>query len=284
MSDLAEKNDIPDETIEDATLQDDYVDDHAEDKPEVPDAEKKASGMGWRPKDEWKGDEDDWSSAKRFLQTREIIESNKHLRSDIDKMNFDFDSRIQNLQKFHQQNLNSQIQSLKDKRDSAAADADMETYQAANEQLDVLQKQPAPVNVDNNQQQFVANIVNHPVTQSFIQENPWINENGAKGTFGKKIFADWVNQNANNPNAILEQGLSLVKESVNREFPQINPNRETNQSMGEKGGGARRSVSRNKLTMNDLTRVENNIWHAMGNTWKSEKEFLQAVADDRKGA
>lgn len=282
MNDLAEKTDNLEE--EEEVLQTGSErQENLDDEPVVSDAEKKATGLGWRPKDEWKGDEDDWTGAKRFLQTREIIESNKHLRSDIDKMNHEFDNRIQNLQKFHQQNLNTQIQSLKDKRDSAAQDADMETYHAANKQLDDLQTQPAPLNDNNDQQQFVTNIVNHPVTQSFINENPWIKEQGAKGVYGQKIFADWVTQNTNNPNAILEEGLKLVKESVNREFPQNNPNREANQSMGDKGGGARKTTPKNRLSMSDLSREENNIWHAMGSTWKNQEDFLIAVADARKG-
>ena len=282
MSDLAEKTENLEEN-EGVLQKSDETQENLDDTPVVSESEKKATTLGWRAKDEWKGDEDDWSSAKRFLQTREIIESNKHLRSDIDRMNHEFDGRIQNLQKFHQQNLNSQVQALKDKRDSAAQDADMETYHAVNKQLDNLENQPEPVVAENDRSQFVNNIVNHPVTQSFIQENPWIKEDGAKGVYGKKIFADWVTQNEKNPNAILEEGLKLVKESVNREFPKNNPNRETNQSMGDKGSGSRKNTPRNRLTMNDLTREENNIWHAMGNTWKTQEDFLIAVADSRKG-
>ncbi len=280
MGDLAEKKDNLEED-EEVLQTNNEPQENLDEQPVVSDAEKKATGLGWRPKDEWKGSEDDWSSAKRFLQTREIIESNKHLRSDIDKMNHEFDNRIQNLQKLHEQNLDSQIEVLKDKRDSAAQDADMDTYHAVNKQLDDLQKQPA--SVDNNSQQLVNNIANHPVTQTFIQENPWIKEDGAKGIYGKKIFADWVGQNTNNPNATLEEGLKLVKESVNREFQQTNPNRETSQSMGDKGSGSRKTTARNRLSMSDLSRVENNIWHAMGKTWKNEEDFLQAVADSRKG-
>jgi len=282
MNDLAEKDDNLEE--DDEVLQtSSEPQENLDDEPVFSDAEKKARKFGWRPKDEWKGDEDDWASSKRFLQTRDIIESNKHLRSDIDRMNHDFDSRIQNLQKFHQQNLDSQVDALKDKRDSAAEDADMVTYRAANKQLDDLQKQPEPQRVDNDQQQLMNNIVNHPVTQSFVQENPWIREDGAKGTYGKKIFADWVGQNTNNPNATLEEGLKLVKESVNREFPQSNPNRKTNQSMGDKGSGPRKTTSKNRLSLDDLSRVETSIWHAMGKTWKTEEDFLIAVADSRKG-
>lgn len=282
MSDLAEKKDNLEE--EEEVLQTgDEPQENLDEQPVVSNAEKKAIKLGWKPKDEWTDREEDWTSAKRFLQTREIVESNKHLRSDIDRMNHDFDNRIQNLQKLHEQNLDSQIEALKDKRDSAAQDADMDTYHAVNKQLDDLEKQPAPASVDNNSQQLVNNIVNHPVTQSFIQENPWIREDGAKGIYGKKIFSDWIAQNTNNPNATLEQGLKLVKESVNREFQQTNPNRDTNQSMGDKGSGPRKTAPKNRLSMNDLSRVENNIWHAMGKTWKNEEDFLQAVADSRKG-
>ena len=121
--------------------QDDNQNDNQDDNiPQHTESEEKALGMGWKGKDDWEGDPDDWTNAKRFLQTRDIIESNKSLRANQDRMQSEFSNRINNLQKFHEQNVNSQISALKTKRDNAASDADMDTYNQANKYIDELEK------------------------------------------------------------------------------------------------------------------------------------------------
>ena len=245
---------------------------------EVNEDEAKAGKLGWMPKDEWDGDPDDWSSAKRFNQTRDIIESNKTLRSKIDSMENNFETRISGLQKIHSQNLELKIKELNDKKDLAASEADMETYDQAKKDLDELEEDKTPEPLS--QKEVLGRIVNHPSTQKFIVENPWIKEKSAKGIYGQKVFSDWIQQNQNNENVTLEDGLAFIKASVDTEFAE---KASTKPAMGDHSTGARKGGNVVRLTMNDLSSDEKHIWDTMGKTWKNAKEFLQSVADMRKG-
>lgn len=283
MGDAAENEDLGgEETIDDGDLANEEIqNEDIDDSPQPSDAEVKALNLGWKPRDEWEGDPDDWTSAKRFNQTRDIIDSNKSLRANQDRLEHNFNERLENTNKLNKQIMEAKVVELKSKRDSAAAEADMPTYNEANKQLEDLEAPEKPAAAPNNQANYAKAVYDHPVTQQFITDNPWIKGDGAKAVYGQKIFADYL---ANSPaNGTIEEGLQLVKTSVNREFPQKNANRESRKTLGERGRGPGKVASRNSLTMDDLTREEKNIYDEMGSQWKDQKEFLQAVADLREG-
>jgi len=276
-----------DENLDNTNLPDAANDENfdEDETPKLSDAEQRAMQMGWQPKDKWDGDPDDWTSAKRFIQTGEVIQANKVLHSKVDRMQNEFENRIQNLQTLHENKIKLEMEALKAKRDQAANDADIDTYNAVNKEIDNIEQtvqKPEISAPQNAQPDLMQKIVETPVVQQFVDENPWIREQGAKGVFGQKIFTDWIQSNMNNPNAVLEDGLKAVQEAVTKEFPQHNPNRKISQSMGTRSNGPKKSAQNHRLTMKDLSHQEKLIWNSMGGGWKDEKDFLQAVADDRK--
>lgn len=253
------------------------------DEPEFSESELQARSLGWKPKDEFGGDPDDWNTHRGFLKNRELIESSKALRANQDRMESEFNRRLDGVNKIHEQSLNLKIEELKNTRDSAAEEADMDTYHAANKQLEELNKPTVEDQPQMSPQDLMVAVVNQPVTQTFINENQWIKGDGPKAVYGQKVFADWIAANSNNTTAMIEDGLNLVKQSVNNAFPQTNPNLNNAQQMSERGQGSRKTPQRNSLTIADLTPAERGIWRSMGNTWKDEADFLQSVADTRKG-
>lgn len=282
MTDLAENEDLGDENLNDGdVIEGEVIDENNDDTPQISEAETKALSLGWKPKDEWEGDADDWTSAKRFNQTRDIIDSNKSLRAEQDRMKFEFDQRIENNNQINKQMYDSKVAELKSKRDAAAADADMVTYNDANKQLDELETPAVKDPVAPNSESYAQAVYNNPVTQQYISENPWIKGDGPKATYGQRVFADYLANNSEN--GTIEEGLEKVTKMVNKEFPKTNPKRNSNKTLGERSQGNRKTSSRVKLTMADLTREESNIFNSMGKTWKSEADFLVAVADMRKG-
>jgi len=268
---------------EDEVVQGESGSEH-EGEQELNPTESKAIELGWKNKDEWEGEPDDWNSASRFLKFRDLTESNKSLRSQIDKIENNFNSRIENLQQFHEQTIQAKLAELKSQRDTAASEADMDVYNSANKAIDEIEskqiKQPAndkPIQP----QDVMKAIVDLPVTQKFIEDNQWIKGNGAKGVYGQKVLIDWVTENASNPNAIIEDGLKLVSDSVAREFGE--KRKPTGSAMADKGKNVQSMSKKSALSMKQLTSEEAEIWRTMGKSWKSQEEFLQTVADSRKG-
>lgn len=287
MSEAAENIDNPDDQTIDTDLDKsgEQFDDNINEPDQISESELQARTLGWKPKEDFSGDPEDWNTHRGFLKNREIIENNKSLRSDMDRMSHDFNQRLDGVNRLHEQSLKQKVEELKTKRDSAAQEADMDTYREANKQLDELEKTDVSreTTTQPSQQDVMVGIVNHPTTQAFINDNQWIKGNDAKAVYGQKVFTDWISANANNPGAILEDGLEHVKQLVNQQFKQTNPNLDNAQQMSERGQGNRKTQQRNSLTMDDLDPAERGIWRSMGSTWKDQADFLQAVADARKG-
>ena len=276
---------------DDPNLNDEHLDDeNLNDENQISEADQAAIDLatqaGWQDKEAWVeagGDENDWTSAKRFNQTKSIIDSNKSLRAETDRMKHDFDNRITGLQKFHQQALKTQIENLKRTRDEAAEDADMPAYKQANKDLEalespVIEKTPPP----NNQQEFIQRVIDAPETQAFIVANPWIKDGSAKGTHGLQVFTTWLETNKNNPDALLHEGLAMVKQSSEQAFPATNQNRNKVVTMGERNNKPNKLLKKHGVTMDSLSSDEMGIWNSTKSAWKDEAEFLQSVADSRK--
>ena len=305
-----------DEEIRQAFETEEEFEDDGEQITPLPDEfEVKARQMGWVPKEDWRGDPDDWTPAKRFVQTGEMIQANRALHQKVQYMENDFNQRLANMRQLHEAQLKSNLDTLKAQRDAAVEMADTEKYQSLNKQIEMLEQtanqmhqpmqgqffgqqpqqqmqlqpdgtQAQPVQQQQQQpvldpQAAIANLINHPVVTQWRMQNPWINQDTPKTAYAERQFMQWVNSNIQNPTATIEQGLLFVEEAVDREFPNTNPNRERS-SMTEKRGGPARKSANLTLTMNDLTREERLIWQTMGNSWKNQKEFLQAVQDDRE--
>jgi len=229
------------------------------------------------------GNPDDWTSAKRFNQAKSIIESNKSLRAQTDRMEYDFNRRISNLQKLHDQTLKTQIENLKRTRDEAAEAADMPAYNQANKDLDALDNPTAEPNKSTNDQSaFVQRVVDAPETQAFISANPWIKENSPKGVHGLNVFTQWLEANKSNPDALLHEGLAMVKQSAEKAFPAKNTNRDKVTTMGERNNKPNKNPQKHGLTMKGLSHDEKMVWESTRSAWKDEAEFLQTVADSRK--
>lgn len=262
--------------------------------------DNKARQMGWVPRDEWRGDPDDWTPAKRFVQTGDMIKANRALHQKVEYLENNFNQRLANMQQSHATQLKTNLDQLKLERDSAVDVGDTEKYQAINKQIETLEQTtretqiqpqlnapPLPDPAKPAQQQTynateaVQNLVQHPVVKQWRNNNPWVNEDSPKTAYAERQFLQWVNNNVNNPSATIEQGLLFVDDALTREFPDVNTNRQR-ASLSEKRGGPARRSSNLTLTMNDLNRDERIIWQTMGKSWKNQAAFLKSCQADRE--
>ncbi len=109
--------------------------------------EVKARQMGWVPRNEWHGNPDDWTPAKRFVQTGEMIQANRALHQKVQYMENDFNQRINNMRMLHEAQLQANLDQLKARRDAAVENADTETYQNINKQIEALEQTNAQFQV-----------------------------------------------------------------------------------------------------------------------------------------
>jgi hypothetical protein len=221
--------------------------------------ESKASQHGWKPFDEWVengGDPDQWRSADAFNTYREM--GNKLKQRDRE-----FDDRLQGVNKI----IAAQRMQLEAKRDEAIEAGDKNAVHKIERQMHELQATPVAKS--------------DPLLEEWNERNPWVMEPGtAKTIFAQAQFNYAVNQGMSTAAA-----LKHVDAAISKEFPIVHKSGKVPDS--EKGSGGkgfnkgRQTVS---VTMDDLTPIERATYELAGNLYKNDAEFLQAVADSRKGA
>lgn len=250
------------------------VDDPGEELPELSATEQKAFDQGWRPKDDYQGDQDNWKSAGEYIRDGEFLATIGKLNSRLDKQEKDFDDRLNNSNKLHEARRKAEIKSLKQEQREAVKLSDTETYDAKQAEIDELEK----VEVTDT---TTTDTGKDPVVAAWEAKNPWINEAGnEKASVTTGIWTGFINQN---PAATVQQALDHVDKRLAALYPVDtgNPRRdqpnttETGRKAGKRGSKA--------LTMNDLSADEKQQWQMFGQEMFTEAEFLKTVSDVRKG-
>lgn len=261
--------------LEQATEAEDQLDDQPEqedhNEPQSSPDEDKARSGGWRPKDEWVeagNDADDWKSVKSFNEYGDLITSIKSQKRDLDDSKTEFDSRLDNVNKMHKAQLESQMATLKAKQLAHVENADIDSYNASQKEIDDLQSAS---------NQVVDKPTHNPEQDSLNKwnaSNSWINEVGsAKASHAKAEFVRF-----NNAGYSVSEAIEKMEQSVKTQFPDVNERRnQPNRNENPRRSNAPKPKS---LSISDVTHEEMKMRNFF--TGKdSEKQFLQAVKDSR---
>jgi hypothetical protein len=225
--------------------------------------EDKAAASGWKPFDEYVesgGDPAKWRTADAYNLYGEMVGT-------IKRQEQDFNQRTEGLVKYTQAQLQIQREQLLAQRDAAIEAGDKAQVHKLDKQLDQTNVQVAPTTTHGT-----------VLLEEWNSKNQWINDGSPKASHAHATFARALQQGATIQDAISRVDAEISKHYPARQAKAHIPEGERGRgSVGFKGKSA-------ALTMGDLTQQESAIFRAMPNAWKSEKEFLQAVADDRKAA
>lgn len=124
------------------------------DKPAERDWDKDARGMGWQPKDDWRGDPDGWRDAETFVKRGDEIIG--HIRRDRDaqrekasKAETDRDDRIRRLEGQYTEALKAQakqhaaeMETIKSDERKAVVEGDVEAFDALGKRKEALGTAP----------------------------------------------------------------------------------------------------------------------------------------------
>lgn len=235
-------------------------------------SEQKAYDQGWRPQEEFEGDEDNWKTAKEYNRDGEWLDKLKTERQRTDQMQRDFDDRLEASNQLHQARHKQELDSLKAKQREAVDLADTAAYDTATRQIDELKDQELPTKAPQQKQQ-------DPEITAWVDQNPWINDPNDDRTIMAQGALNQFQQS--NPDGSISDAIKFVEERVNRlGKPSGNPRRDQpNANENTRKPQQRRS---RELTMGDLTPGEQSEWDKFGRTiFKTEKAFLKAVKDAR---
>ncbi len=243
------------------------------------DAEQEAYELGWRPKEEYKGDPDNWSGATAYVKYRKQ-------QDQINKQNNDFTKKIKELNTYHVELRKSQLEMQKkqfeDKRDEAFADGDKEAFKKNQQQIDDLSKEEYEVEAKNTQ----ADVSDDPDVNAWLARNNWMSGKSpldvAKASFAGATFDELKVQH---PYETTNNLMQLLDGKIDEAFPtakKTNPNRLA--PSNTETSTRRPSASKRDLVMSDLTSEEQDLWRNAGHAifGGSQKVFLESVKNSRQ--
>lgn len=234
--------------------------------PEVPETpqyseiEQKALELGWRPKEEFHGTEDEFIDAKEFVRRQPLFEKISHQTREIKDIKRALEAFKTHYTAVKEVEYNRALASLKAARKEALSDADGERFEAIDTEIKNVESQ-----VDALKEAKGA------PTESAPEEHPqftaWKNQNRWYETTGyMRAFADEYGIKLRASGMSPENVLKEVAIAVKKEFPHKfqNPNKNTAPHVGvgdSSGGNSKKSSSIEQMMpeldrkmMNDLVR------------------------------
>lgn len=261
---------MSEQAAEDTNISDENKEQQLEDKNQPDTAEDVARAGGWKPESEW--DQDDNQKPKQFVSAELFnergvwIDRHKAQEKRINEMESTFNTRMDNANKLHQQQMEVQKTDLERKRDDAIDLADREAANGFQKDIDKLNQQSVESVPINNDQTTL---------NDWNTNNAWIMGNDPKAAYAKQQFAMYQQQGMSNSAAITN-----MENDINRAFPALNPERDR-QPTPEGGTKPGKKRASRKLSMADLSNDELKYYRAMPGAWENEAAYLQAVQDTR---
>lgn len=226
--------------------------------PQHTDIETRAMEMGWRPKEEFSGNEDDFIEAKEFVRRQPLfdkIESqNKHLKSvtkALEALKVHY-TRVEGAA------VTKAINTMKAQRKQALTDGDGDSFELFDEEIKKAESQLTQIEQVKNTPIVEEQVVN-PEWDSWQNRNSWYKTEDHMKLYADKVGAKLAAQGVQ-PGEVLKQ----VEQAVRKEFPNkfVNPNKadapNVDSSRGERKPSPKNDESfmtdQERKVMNDLVR------------------------------
>lgn len=191
---------------------------------EYTEVEKQAMAMGWKPKEEYSGDEDRWVDAGEFVRRDPLIKKIETYGRKVRDLENTLHEFSEHHKKVREDEYNRAVRDLKAKYKEALREHDTETALEFSEQLEELEenhKRAPPV------PQVNSNTKTSEAFDNWVSQNNWYHTDSEMHDFADEIAIGYVNRRGG-PDKVDEQMMfKHVENVVKRQFPEKfeNPNR-----------------------------------------------------------
>ncbi len=236
-------------------------------------AEQQAFDDGWRPKEEWKGNPDNWKSAEHYVEWGLMKSNQRNMQNQMKRMDKSHNEQIENLNKFNRASMEAKLNDLQSQLNKAVEDGDQEAATAITKQT---------VEVASN-----ANTVVSRETQTDESDlmDDWLGNNAwfFDKSDPKSAYADNAYHRATRQGLAGKERLEFVDNAIETNYSKaptkkVNQNRNQASDYSSSGGKARKG-GKQKLVMTDCTSEELRLREVFA----TDEKFLQSVQDSRKG-
>jgi hypothetical protein len=214
--------------------------------------EDKARAQGWRPKEEFHGDDDDFVDAKEFLQRAPLFEKIESQSRQLKELNKAFTALKTHYTKVNEAAYERALNSLKVQRQAAISEGDGIKFEQVDTQIKQTEKAKQEL-----QQEVNAPENNAPDPQEFVA---WKSRNGwYERDEDLRTFADAYGIKLAKQGLPADEVLTSVAKKVKQEFPHkfISKNKSDAPDVGVSGGG--RSTRNSEPSIEGMTDEERSI-------------------------
>lgn len=184
-----------------------------EPKAELSHWEEQAIGQGWKPKEEWEGNPDDWRPAKEFVERGELFGKISNQSGEIKELRKALNYLVDHHQKVKDIEFKRAVEHLKGQKKLALEDGDADKLIAVDEallelkesakqskQIDIVKENPNPT----------------PGFVEFVQTNPWYNADKEMKDFADEVGVGYFQRN---PGVAEKDLYDYVTKRVKQAFP-----------------------------------------------------------------
>jgi len=220
--------------------------------------EQQAMSMGWRPREEFDGSDDEFIDAKEFVRRKPLFDRLEQQSKQLKQVSRTLEDFKKHYSTMREVEYKRAIEALKLQQRAAVEDSDTARY-------DLLDKQ-----IDSFEQEFEKIKDFHETTQAsppdpaeltnWMSKNPWYQKDDAMTAYADRVgikFQANVQRGDMSPAEVLKE----VEKAVKAEFPHKfkNPNKGDAPNVGEGKSNTQRSGG-TKFELNDLElKIMNNL-------------------------
>jgi hypothetical protein len=179
-------------------------------------AEERAINEGWRPKEEWKGDEDDWKDAKTFLRDGELFRKIEEVKRENKNLRAAQLALKGHYEKVKETEYNRAIENLKAQKKEALREGDTDRAVDIDDKIDAKKEEIEQLRRIEQQVQQEPEI--HPDFARWVDRNKWYETNQEVREFADALGVAYKKTHmAASPKDVLEH----VEDRVAKGYPDL---------------------------------------------------------------
>ena len=213
--------------------------------------EQKAYDEGWRPKEEWNGEEDDWKDAKTYIRDGELFKKIDAIKQENRNLKKSVSALKTHYEKVKETEYKRALDELKNQKKAALREGDGETAVAIEEKIEEVQQDMQQAHVAAQQIEVEPEV--HPDFSNWVDRNRWYNDRPEMRDFADSIGIAFKKAN---PTRSPKEVLDYVADRVTKAYPeQFKNQRKSAPTTVEGGTGPRRTSNSGVVLTPDEERV-----------------------------
>jgi hypothetical protein len=220
------------------------------------DVEQKAMDMGWRPREEFAGEDEDFVDAKEFVGRKPLFDKIESVSREAKATRKALEALQTHYTKVKETEFNRALKELKATRSQALVDGDVDRFNAIEEELEQIAEDKEKFSKEQQRIQPEDQQV-HPEFAQWIARNPWYESQPHMHAFAEQVgarFQGSVRAGTMTPQQVLKEIEKAVREEFPNRFRNANKDKPgAVEGASRKGGASSSSVSDAGLTDQERT-------------------------------